>query len=332
MNGPTGIFSMDLKKMPEEPPRRGTHRRSQSEQAFHLHDTIDIAMDGTDLPFLSDEFGHDLLPMCINFEKHESNAMGDDENVKRNHTGDPFHSRSSSVDDDAIFGSKDKMGHGTAEMSIETKVPTYQERPRHRHSISMDGETSSSRPDQVFSEVPELKKALTAEKLAELASLDPKRAKRILANRQSAARSKERKTRYILELECKVQTLQAEMTTLQAQLTVYQRDTSGLTAENSELKLRLQNMQNQAHMRDALNKALKEEVQRLKISTGQFSLSSADPLNGAVQQVPLDQSFFSFPQQSYHCTAQQLQQLQLSQSTLNTEHLGQFQPCSDFLQ
>lgn len=45
---------------------------------------------------------------------------------------------------------------------------------------------------------------------------------RILANRQSAARSKERKMRYISELERKVQGLQTEATTLSAQLTMLQ--------------------------------------------------------------------------------------------------------------
>lgn len=45
---------------------------------------------------------------------------------------------------------------------------------------------------------------------------------RILANRQSAARSKERKTRYTSELERKVQTLQTEATTLSAQVTLLQ--------------------------------------------------------------------------------------------------------------
>ncbi|MCI08493.1 transcription factor VIP1-like, partial [Trifolium medium] len=44
----------------------------------------------------------------------------------------------------------------------------------------------------------------------------------ILANRQSAARSKERKTRYTSELERKVQTLQTEATNLSAQLTILQ--------------------------------------------------------------------------------------------------------------
>ncbi|RVW91851.1 putative transcription factor PosF21 [Vitis vinifera] len=74
---------------------------------------------------------------------------------------------------------------------------------------------------------------------------------RIWANRQSAARSKERKMRYIAELERKVQTLQTEATSLSAQLTLLQRDTNGLTAENSELKLRLQTMEQQVNLQDA---------------------------------------------------------------------------------
>ncbi|KAB2000655.1 hypothetical protein ES319_D12G247200v1 [Gossypium barbadense] len=56
--------------------------------------------------------------------------------------------------------------------------------------------------------------------------------------------------RYIAELERKVQTLQTEATPLSAQLTLVQRDTNGLTAENSELKLRLQAMEQQVHLQD----------------------------------------------------------------------------------
>ncbi|TQE13488.1 hypothetical protein C1H46_000819 [Malus baccata] len=107
-------------------------------------------------------------------------------------------------------------------------------------------------------------------RLAELSLIDPKRAKRILANRQSAARSKERKVRYTNELERKVQTLQTEATTLSAQVTLLQRDTTVITAENKELKLRLQALEQQAQLRDALNEKLKEEVQRLKIETNQI--------------------------------------------------------------
>jgi len=44
----------------------------------------------------------------------------------------------------------------------------------------------------------------------ELALLDPKKARRIIANRQSAARSKERKMKYIEDLETQVSQANAE--------------------------------------------------------------------------------------------------------------------------
>ncbi|KAM0049298.1 putative transcription factor bZIP family [Helianthus debilis subsp. tardiflorus] len=121
----------------------------------------------------------------------------------------------------------------------------------------------------------ELKKIMANEKLAEIALTDPKRAKRILANRQSAARSKERKMRYITELEHKVQTLQTEATTLSAQLTLLQRDSAGLTSQNNELKFRLQAMEQQTQLRDALNEALTAEVHRLKMATAELSGDAA---------------------------------------------------------
>lgn len=120
----------------------------------------------------------------------------------------------------------------------------------------------------------EMKKISADEKLAEIVMSDPKRVKRILANRVSAARSKERKTQYMAELEHKVQTLQTEATTLSAQLTHLQRDSMGLTNQNSELKFRLQAMEQQAQLRDALSEKLTEEVQRLKLVIGETSSRS----------------------------------------------------------
>ncbi|WMV13157.1 hypothetical protein MTR67_006542 [Solanum verrucosum] len=155
----------------------------------------------------------------------------------------------------------------------------------------------------------ELKKIMANEKLAEIALADPKRAKRILANRQSAARSKERKMRYIAELEHKVQTLQTEATTLSAQLTLLQRDATGLTSHNSELKFRLQAMEQQAQLRDALNEALTAEVQRLKIATAELSADASK-----FQQLSLNpQMFQSQQQQSNQLNMHQLQQQQQQQ-------------------
>ncbi|CAH8332446.1 unnamed protein product [Eruca vesicaria subsp. sativa] len=182
------------------------------------------------------------------------------------------------------------------------------ERPRHRHSLSVDGSSSSL-------ESIEAKKAMAPDKLAELWVVDPKRAKRIIANRQSAARSKERKARYMTELERKVQTLQTEATTLSAQLSLFQRDTTGLSSENTELKLRLQVMEQQAKLRDSLNDQLKKEVERLKFATGEVSQADAYSLQMAHMQYsqqhqPQQQSFF---QQQHHqqqqTDAQNLQQM-----------------------
>ncbi|KAL6642790.1 hypothetical protein ACP70R_020971 [Stipagrostis hirtigluma subsp. patula] len=120
----------------------------------------------------------------------------------------------------------------------------------------------------------EMKRIMADEKLAEMALADPKRVKRVLANRQSAARSKERRMRYIAELEQKVQILQTEATTLSAQLTLLQRDSAGLATQNNELKFRLQAMEQQAQLRDALNEALTGEVQRLKLSATELGDTS----------------------------------------------------------
>ncbi|KAE8646672.1 hypothetical protein Csa_005436 [Cucumis sativus] len=172
----------------------------------------------------------------------------------------------------------------------------------------MDGSLTSS------FEVDSSKKAMAPDKLAELALMDPKRAKRILANRQSAARSKERKIRYTNELEKKVQMLQSEATSLSAQVTVLQRDTTGLTTENRELKLRLQAMEQQAHLRDALNETLREEVQRLKIAAAQLPVANGNSFNmgGGLppQFPPLQTSFLQFGNSQNH---QQPQLLHMSQ-------------------
>ncbi|CAH8310055.1 unnamed protein product [Eruca vesicaria subsp. sativa] len=194
-------------------------------------------------------------------------------------------------------------------------------RPRYRHSLSVDGGSSSL-------ESIEAKKAMAPDKLAELWVVDPKRAKRIIANRQSAARSKERKARYIMELERKVQTLQTEATTLSAQLSLFQRDTTGLSSENTELKLRLQVMEQQAKLRDALNEQLKKEVERLKFATGEVSHADAYNLGMAhmqysqqqqQQQPQQQQSFF----QHHHHQQQQTDAQNLQQMT-HQFHL--FQP------
>ncbi|KAL3653394.1 hypothetical protein CASFOL_003075 [Castilleja foliolosa] len=242
--------------------RPAQHRRAHSEMSFRLPEDLDLASDPLEEMGSED----DLFSTYMDIEKLGSaGGSGIGDSVFDNAGG-------------GRSGEEGEKGGGGAGVA----------RPRHRHSNSVDSSSLLFNENGI-----EAKKAMAPDKLAELWTIDPKRAKRILANRQSAARSKERKARYISELERKVQTLQTEATTLSAQLTLFQRDTTGLSNENTELKLRLQAMEQQAQLRDALNEALKHEVERLKIATGEISTNS-DTFNLSMDQISYNQpTFFS---------------------------------------
>lgn len=280
--GPYFPVRADLDQMPDTPTRRAQHRRAQSETHFRFPDLDDILLDDVmvevnlDLPPTPPS----LLPNGLPPAAQPGTRAG-------------AHLRSLSVDADFFDGLG--LDGQTAAVTAEGGP-----RPKHRHSNSMDGYSSATSSEMDLS----AKKAMAADRLTELALLDPKRAKRILANRQSAARSKERKIHYTSELERKVQTLQTEATTLSAQITLLQRDTTGLTAENKELKLKLQAMEQQTHLRDALNEALRSELHRLKIASGQVHVNGNNGgLSSQVSSPPPSLHYFA----NHHAQQQQQQ-------------------------
>ncbi|PIA32464.1 hypothetical protein AQUCO_04500222v1 [Aquilegia coerulea] len=283
------------------------HRRAHSEVNFHIPNDLDLVFDGSNCSF--DDIGGDngseddlfctymdMDKIGSKIEQHDSQsaaAAADANAIINNANNIDFTTTTtttSSLDQNNSAAAAGGLFDEKKDNNINVK-PTS----RHRHSNSVDGSSMSRGSESLFGDAMEAKKAMPPDKLAELWTLDPKRAKRILANRQSAARSKERKARYILELERKVQTLQTEATTLSAQLTLYQRDTTGLTAENTELKLRLQAMEQQAQLRDALNETLKQEVERLKVATGEM-MSPGESFNLGLHNMPYGPASF-FPQQ-----------------------------------
>ncbi|CAK9187360.1 unnamed protein product [Ilex paraguariensis] len=320
----------DLDQMPDTPNRGAHHRRAVSETFFRFPDVDEILLDDMVADFNLDLADTDTPMMTADSSKSADSSNGPDKPNRP--VGSVSHFRSLSVDADFFEGlgltyAGAAVDGGDAENHAAAEKGTVGG-SHHRHSNSMDGSIMAS------FEVDSAKKAMGADRLAELALIDPKRAKRILANRQSAARSKERKIRYTSELERKVQTLQTEATTLSAQVTILQRDTSGLTVENKELKLRLEAMEQQAHLRDgmfsgiSLNEALREEVQRLKIAAGQIPVSNGNNYNVAMQPQ------FSSHQQTFHHFGnpqtqhpQQQQQQQMPRSNSNNQTLsGQPQP------
>ncbi|KAG6505006.1 hypothetical protein ZIOFF_037354 [Zingiber officinale] len=92
--------------------------------------------------------------------------------------------------------------------------------------------------------------------------VDPKRAKRILANRQSAQRSRVRKLQYISELERSVTSL--EVSTLSPRVAFLDQQRSLLTLGNSHLKQRIAALAQDKVFKDAHQEALRKEIDRLR--------------------------------------------------------------------
>ncbi|KAI3994637.1 hypothetical protein MKX01_027527 [Papaver californicum] len=316
-------FSNDISGMSDLPRKNLGHRRAHSEilslpDDLSFDSELGVVGGSVNDGCPSDETEDDLFSMYIDIDKFTSatsneSGIGGGSNVGQS-------SMSSLNSESLVIGSS-----GSSERPM---------RGRHQHSVSMDGSSTFIKPELLMGSGSEsggplsneAKKALSAAKLSELALVDPKRAKRIWANRQSAARSKERKMRYISELERKVQSLQLETTTMTTQLALLQRDTSGLAAENSDLKLRLQTIEQQASLQDSLNDALKDELQRLKVSTGQGISNGGGPM------MNFGGSFYSnnHSMQSL-LTSHQFQQLQIQsqqqqqQQTPHQNHIQQQQ-------
>ncbi|KAK8647218.1 hypothetical protein V6N13_120966 [Hibiscus sabdariffa] len=305
--------------MDQMPPRGVHHRRAHSDTAFRFDDLLlfdpsDLDLSSLDLPAST---SNPTPPPVIAVPTDSSDD--DESNGHPSRSSNPRrispHVRSLSFDSDFFNGlglTEPANSGGAGDDKFGGKGGAGEKRAHHRHSNSMDG--TASFEIESLGAVDGVKKATAPDRLAELALIDPKRAKRVLANRQSAARSKERKIRYTSELERKVQTLQTEATNLSAQVTMLERDTTGLTTENKELKLRLQAMEQHAQLRDALNEALREEVQRLKIQAGQMSAINGNPFNGGLPQ------FFPHQPAPQHFSGHQTTQQQIPQPSTNDGH------------
>lgn len=148
----------DISRMSDFPTRNAGHRRAHSE-ILSLPDDLDLsAPGGGDGPSLSDENDEELFSMFLDVDKLNSSC-------------------GASSEAEAESSSAAGGGGEGAELS---PAP----RPRHQHSQSMD-ESMSIKAEQLVGapgmegmSSAEAKKAVSAAKLAELALVDPKRAKR----------------------------------------------------------------------------------------------------------------------------------------------------------
>ncbi|KAI5065472.1 hypothetical protein GOP47_0020167 [Adiantum capillus-veneris] len=94
--------------------------------------------------------------------------------------------------------------------------------------------------------------------------LDPKKAKRGLANRQSAQRSRVRKLQYIAELERNVGTLQMEISSLSLQVIYLKHQRALLNMDNNALKQQVVFFVQEKRNKDSQNEMLKHDIRRLQ--------------------------------------------------------------------
>ncbi|KAG5233318.1 basic leucine zipper [Salix suchowensis] len=88
--------------------------------------------------------------------------------------------------------------------------------------------------------------------------------RKILANRQSAQRSRVRKLQYISELERSVTSLQAEVSVLSPRVAYLDHQRLLLNVDNSALKQRIAALAQDKLFKDAHQEALRKEIERLR--------------------------------------------------------------------
>ncbi|BAT92620.1 Basic leucine zipper 34 [Vigna angularis] len=143
--------------------------------------------------------------------------------------------------------------------------------------------------------------------------VDPKRVKRILANRQSAQRSRVRKLQYISELERSVTTLQTEVSALSPRVAFLDHQRLILNVDNSALKQRIAALAQDKIFKDAHQEALKKEIERLRQIYHQQNLQKmSNTLNNNLQNPSTSQPQATIQSHSLH-QHQHQQQIAVSQ-------------------
>ncbi|XP_075098232.1 basic leucine zipper 34-like [Nicotiana tabacum] len=120
--------------------------------------------------------------------------------------------------------------------------------------------------------------------------VDPKRIKRILANRQSAQRSRVRKLQYVSELERSVSTLQAEVSVLSPRVAFLDHQRLVLNVDNSALRQRIAALAQDKLFKDAHQEALKREIERLRQIYYQQNLKQMENGTQSKSQPPVADS------------------------------------------
>ncbi|CAN0896732.1 Basic leucine zipper 34 [Linum grandiflorum] len=184
--------------------RRGTHRRSASDSIAFLETPLMTLDDDCRGGGRSNNTGNNNNHHLQRHQQHDFDKFDDEQFMSM-----------FSVDDMSSNPGGSNSDHDSINDDKEAATTTGQSEDNSQQTTPSNGDNSG---DRIF---------------------DPKRVKRILANRQSAQRSRVRKLQYISELERSVTSLQAEVSVLSPRVAFLDHQRLLLNVDNSAIKQRI---------------------------------------------------------------------------------------------
>ncbi|TKY48911.1 Basic leucine zipper 61 [Spatholobus suberectus] len=241
--------------------RRGAHRRSVSDSVTFLEEPM--RCDGNNNNNNENEFDK--------FDDEQFMSMFTDEVVLSGVPMPPpttLSSSNPSSPSDQNFINDEK----------ETNQKLQEEEEEHHHQLLKNeaDEVESQCKQEIIQPPNDTNTSSSSERIT-----DPKRVKRILANRQSAQRSRVRKLQYISELERSVTSLQAEVSVLSPRVAFLDHQRLLLNVDNSALKQRIAALAQDKIFKEAHQEALKREIERLRQVFHQQNLKKMENAAGS---------------------------------------------------
>ncbi|CAJ1956663.1 unnamed protein product [Sphenostylis stenocarpa] len=248
--------------------RRGAHRRSVSDSITYLDSPRSGENNNN-----NDHHNNSNENEFDKFDDEQFMSMFTDEVVL---SGVPMPPQTTLSSSNPSSPSDQNFFHDEKE-SRQKEMKLQEEDEEHRHQLKNEADEVESQCIQEISQPPnDTNTSSSNERIT-----DPKRVKRILANRQSAQRSRVRKLQYISELERSVTSLQAEVSVLSPRVAFLDHQRLLLNVDNSALKQRIAALAQDKIFKDAHQEALKREIERLRQVYHQQSLKKMENAAGS---------------------------------------------------
>ncbi|CAL0332891.1 unnamed protein product [Lupinus luteus] len=220
------------------------------------------------------------IPPHASFGTNDTNHQINNNNANNNNDINP-----SWVDEFLDFSSARRGAHRRVVVEEEEKEHVGEEEKKQQHELKNEQDEVESECIQEFTTPPNNTNTTKTTSSNDRIT-DPKRVKRILANRQSAQRSRVRKLQYISELERSVTSLQAEVSLLSPRVAFLDHQRLLLTVDNSALKQRIAALGQDKIFKDAHQEALKREIERLRQVYHQQNLKNMENAAGSPSPSP----------------------------------------------